>query len=254
MAVDDDFRPARGRDRRHPPGLERRRGQPDRRADAGRPDAPRLPDGAQLESSQTDQPVNFDEVMSTRSTRATRRGHRRAARRARRGAPAAAAPDIDRTLRHSAPALDDTADLLAQVNQRRRGAADDRAATASAWSRRSPAEPAGPGRRGRAPRGAARHHGGPPGRAARERARARPRAGRGPRGRSTRSPPPRPSCAGWRAAAGPAIDELGPLARLLPGRDRRAPARSSSETRRLVERGPRADPRSSARSPARRRR
>ena len=53
------------------------------------------------------------------------------------------------------------------------------------------------------------------------------------------------------AAAGPTIDALGPLARLLPDTTRTA-APLATETRRLVEHGPRADPRGSARSPARR--
>jgi phospholipid/cholesterol/gamma-HCH transport system substrate-binding protein len=80
----------------------------------GDPTAPELDDGATLGPSSTDQPVDLDLAVSTLDPRTrenvalTIAGIERAIRD--RGA------DFDRTLRHSAIALNESADLLAQVN------------------------------------------------------------------------------------------------------------------------------------------
>ena len=115
MAIDDDFRLHEGAtaDIR----LASNVGAVNRTVELEQGDeaAPRLRDGARLRGSQTDQPVNFDEVMDSLTPTARRNianllSGLEAGTRGR-------GPDIDRTLRHSAPALGNTAALLAEVNQ-----------------------------------------------------------------------------------------------------------------------------------------
>ncbi|HEX5909338.1 MAG TPA: MlaD family protein, partial [Thermoleophilaceae bacterium] len=115
MAIDDDFRLRQGAtaDIR----LASNVGAVNRTVELEQGDegAPRLRDGARLRGGQTDQPVNFDEVMDSLTPRARRDianllGGLEAGTRDR-------GPDIDRTLRHSALALGNTAALLAEVNQ-----------------------------------------------------------------------------------------------------------------------------------------
>ena len=80
----------------------------------GDPTKPRLAPGSTMRGPQTDQPVNFDDAAETLDA-PTRTNIKRfiigldAALKGR-------GKDFDRTLRHSAAALGDTADLLAEVN------------------------------------------------------------------------------------------------------------------------------------------
>ena len=81
----------------------------------GDPSGPKLRDGALLDLRHTDQPVNFDDVMDTltprmRSDLGNLLGGLDDAVRGR-------GPDIDQTLRHSAPALNNTAAVLEELNR-----------------------------------------------------------------------------------------------------------------------------------------
>ena len=80
----------------------------------GDPDAPELEDGDTLGPSSTDQPVDLDAAVSTLDP-----GTRKDAARVLAGLDAATVgrgDDLDATLRHSARALNETANLLGQVN------------------------------------------------------------------------------------------------------------------------------------------
>lgn len=80
----------------------------------GDPTKPVLEDGATLSSKQTDQPVNFDDATETLNpeTRKDLRGLLAGLDAALKGR----GKDFDRTLRHSAAATNEVANLLAQVN------------------------------------------------------------------------------------------------------------------------------------------
>ncbi|PTL56295.1 MlaD family protein [Paraconexibacter algicola] len=80
----------------------------------GDPTKPRLRAGTVLRGPQTDQPVNFDDAAETLDapTRANIKAFLVGLDRSLKGR----GRDIDRTLRRSAPALNETANLLAQVN------------------------------------------------------------------------------------------------------------------------------------------
>lgn len=81
---------------------------------AGDPTKPRLPAGTVLKAPQTDQPVNFDDASETLDapTRDRIRDFLSGLDASLKGR----GKDVDRTLRSSAPALNETANLLAQVN------------------------------------------------------------------------------------------------------------------------------------------
>lgn len=81
---------------------------------AGDPTKPRIEPGTTLEGPQTDQPVNFDDAAETLDppTRANIKAFLTGLDRSLKGR----GDDLDRTLRRSAPAVNETANLLAQVN------------------------------------------------------------------------------------------------------------------------------------------
>jgi len=81
---------------------------------AGDPTKPRIEPGTTLKGPQTDQPVNFDDAAETLDppTRENIKAFLIGLDRSLKGR----GEDIDRTLRRSAPAVNETANLLAQVN------------------------------------------------------------------------------------------------------------------------------------------
>ncbi len=200
----------------------------------GDPSAQRLPDGAQLESSQTDQPVNFDEVMST-LTPPVRRDIAKLIR----GLDASTrgrGPDIDRTLRHSSPALHNTANLLAEVNRDADAletvVLDGERVVSSLASR--PQDLGGAAERLAALLDTTAARQGELRQGVRELGPAMTEGRRTLDALASATPELRRLA----AAAGPTIDALGPLARLLPDTTRTATP-LTTETRRLVEQGPR---------------
>jgi len=115
MDVDDDFRLHRGA--RADVRLASNVGAVNRAVELlqGDPSAPLLPDGARLAVGATDQPVNFDEAVETLDPPTRRRLGRlvEGLERTLHGR----GPDVDRLLRRSAPALNETAELLHQVGR-----------------------------------------------------------------------------------------------------------------------------------------
>ena len=233
MAIDDDFRLREGAtaDIR----LASNVGAVNRTVELEQGDAgaPRLRDGARLRGGQTDQPVNFDEVMDSLTPR-TRRdianllGGLEAGTRGR-------GPDIDRTLRHSALALGNTAALLAEVNQDgqalRTIVGDGERVVSSLASR--------PGDLGATADRLAALLDATAARRAELRESVRLLGPALADGRRTLDAvaAATPELRRLAVAAGPAIDALGPFARLLP--DATAAAGPLAEqTRLLVERGP----------------
>ena len=216
MSIDADFRLRQGAFANI--RLASNVGAINRFVDLTQGDGPELADGATLGPSQTDQPVDLDLAVSTLDPRTRAEAARLLA-----GLDAATrerGADLDRTLRHSAEALGETADLLAEVTADRRalqqlvaqgrvvvgalarepddlGATAERSATTLDAAAGRQAELAPDGRR--------------------DRARARRRARR----RSTGSRPRPPTCGRWSPPRGPAVAELAPTARGCARRSRR---------------------------------
>lgn len=81
----------------------------------GDPTAPELGEDSTLSGAQTDNPVNFDQAVATLTPKV--RGQIKEVLVGLDEALLERGPDFDRTLRHSSATLNETANLLAQVNQ-----------------------------------------------------------------------------------------------------------------------------------------
>jgi phospholipid/cholesterol/gamma-HCH transport system substrate-binding protein len=199
----------------------------------GDPSAPELADGSTLAGRQTDNPVNFDLAVSTLTPRV-----RAQIKRVLIGLDRALAergPDLARTLRHSSTSLNETANLLAEVNadgesMRRLVAEGSRVVSALAESPQDLGEAAERTALLLRVTGARQ-----------EELRASTRS-LGPSLASTRELLERaeasvPTLRTLVAGAGPVVDELGPFARIVPDAGRAA-APFLAETRRLVRAAP----------------
>ncbi len=233
MAVDEDFRVHRGAsaDIR----LASNVGAVNRTVELVQGDrsAPRLPDGARLKGSQTDQPVNFDEAVDALTPRARRDiaellGGLEDATHAR-------GRDIDHTLRNSGSALGNTAALLAEVNQDgealRTIVGDGERVVSTLAERPQDLGSAAERVAGLLATTAARRN--ELSESVRQLGPALT-AGRQTLDALTEATPPLRALA---RASGPPIDALGPFARLLP-ETTRAAGPLLTQTRRLVQRGP----------------
>ena len=190
--------------------------------------APELPEGTVLRDDQTDQPGRL-------RPRGLRRSSPRSATTSATSSPGsttrsrAAATTSTAPCSHSGVALSETGRLLAQVNrdgEALRTIVGEGSEVVAALG----VEPGRPRRGRRADGDRARDHRAAPGRAGRVRAAPRPGAGRRARALLDRHGRGDPNLRELVGGLGPLVDELGPLAELIPAATR-PPGRSSTRRR-----------------------